>query len=361
MTLRRPRAAVLLNGEQIPWVDIEVESNATWAADTFRVTVPTIPTIGTADGIATVARLLSGAPIAADIRAGFPADAASSAAAAALPSIITGRVDTVEYSPGGRLVTLTGRDHTALLIDAPASESWRNMSASQVAVELARRHGLKADVQATARKVGALEGGSHYHQSAMTEWDALCSLAQLEGCVVYVRGDTLTFRPRGLGADYIATWSDTPGEPGTIIAMQASRSLTVARDAVAVIKSWSASAKRTITATYPASAKGRAKPGTPGATSPTVYTRHIPGLTQAQADARAVELHRSITAHEMRITVDLPADGDLTLESRLVVRGTGTAADQTYYPETVVRRMSPSGGYTMTVTAKNRAPENNAP
>ncbi|MFD2271423.1 hypothetical protein ACFS07_10485 [Undibacterium arcticum] len=41
--------------------------------------------------------------------------------------------------------------------------------------------------------------------------------------------------------------------------------------------------------------------------------------------------------------------------------GTGTAFDQTYYPESIVREMDLTGGYTMTIKAKNHSPQSVIP
>ena len=63
-----------------------------------------------------------------------------------------------------------------------------------------------------------------------------------------------------------------------------------------------------------------------------------------------------ITRHERLLSAELP--GDLELDSRSLVRlsGTGTSWDQAYYPESVTRRLSFEGGFTMSLRAKNHSP-----
>jgi hypothetical protein len=53
----------------------------------------------------------------------------------------------------------------------------------------------------------------------------------------------------------------------------------------------------------------------------------------------------------------MPADNILTTENIIKVVGTGTAFDQVYFPDSIVRSFGWDSGYTMTVNAKNHGVE----
>ncbi|MGC7986037.1 type IV secretion protein Rhs, partial [Salmonella enterica] len=84
-----------------------------------------------------------------------------------------------------------------------------------------------------------------------------------------------------------------------------------------------------------------------------IYTYTIPGLTQEQALQRAQTIYAELIAHEMKLTATLPGDNILGIDTMVQVMGTGTAWDQTYYPDSVTRRMSFDEGYSMNLHAKN--------
>jgi phage protein D len=87
------------------------------------------------------------------------------------------------------------------------------------------------------------------------------------------------------------------------------------------------------------------------------YSFVRPNLTKEAAQKRANEKLRELSAHEMRISAELPGDSLLTMRALVELSGTGTAFDQTYYPDSIVRSMSVRDGYTMRLTAKNHSPE----
>ena len=53
------------------------------------------------------------------------------------------------------------------------------------------------------------------------------------------------------------------------------------------------------------------------------------------------------------MSAHLPADNYLTISAPISVQGTGTPADQIYYPRLITREMSIDEGYSMTVEAQN--------
>lgn len=359
---RQPRGLVRINGEVVPgWISWEVDNNTFYQADTFRCRFALSKMPPDKDA----AWWSSQKEIFVEVLAGFPVDP-ERFDAAELDSLIYGKVDDVTYDPVGRLIELCGRDLTSELIDAKTTEKFQNLTSSQIAELLAKRHGLIPVVVATKTKAGKYYEIDHARLTdERSEWDLLTYLAHEERYVVYLKGKELHFEPLPEESQnpYVLLWeppTDDRGFPifnGTSISF--TRNLTVAKGVVVTVRSWNAKNKKAFSVTYPThKAKGTA----PGKSSPPAqnYYFTIPGLTPEQALQRAQAKHKEITQHEMRLSFSMPADTILKGKDIIRVEGTDSAFDQTYYPESINRTMSLSDGYAMTGSAKNVSPENQA-
>ncbi|WP_331693480.1 hypothetical protein [Pandoraea sputorum] len=356
-----PRGAVRLNDSLITgWVSWDAESNSFYSADTFRVTL--------------VADML---PPDRDTRwfseqedmfvelfGGYVGDP-ERYSLTDLDSQLYGRVDDIDFDIVAGTIELVGRDLTSAFIDAKTTEKWPNLTASAIAIQLAKRHGLTPVVTATTSKAGKYYEIDHVNMSDQrSEWDILTYLAHVEGFVVYVSGRELYFEPKTdpNATPYLIQWvppDESKGYPSSnVIEMKFTRSLTVSRGIQVVVRTWNAKQKKGFTVSYPNKAKstqaGKAKPF--GGVQTYSYT--IPGLTQEQALQRAQTIYAELVAHEMKLSIPrMPADSILKVTAVIQVAGTGTAWDQRYFPDSVVRRMSMSDGYAMSVNAKNHAPD----
>jgi len=355
---RQPRGVVKINGVRTQWVSWELDNNAFYQADTFRVKLALSaqpdPTI-----------FASASELDVEIFAGFPADPANYTEAE-LKSLIYGLVDDVTYDPVQAVVELSGRDFTSVLVDTKTTDKWPNLTASQIAEQIAKAHDLTPVVTATTAKVGTYYEIDHARLSTQrSEWDVLTYLANEEGYMVYVRGRELHFEPRPSpdAEPYVLTWQAPTTERGHAIfdgkSVMFSRNLTLAKDVTVYVRSWNAKNNQGFTQkaksarTKNTVLKKAAQP----IGEPQVYTFNIPGLTPEQALQRAQSLLREITAHEVKMTAHLPADNVLDITKMIQVVGTGTAFDQMYYPDSIIRQMSLSDGYQMTIHGKNHSPE----
>lgn len=358
--LRRPRGIVRINDEVIDgWLEIETDNNTFYEADTFRVTFPA--------RVLDLAALVGAAEVKVEVLAGFPRDA-SRFDPSELNTIVLGNVDDLSFDPVMNVVMLSGRDYTAKLIDAKTTEKFANQTASEIAEVLAKRHGLTPVVTKTTTKVGKYyEIDEVRLTDARTEWDLLTWLANEtltddgRKFIAYVQADELHFEPQASPDEdaYVLRWS--PPATGRAFAeapavsMSFTRNLTVLRDVVVTVKSWSQKQKKAVEAVYPTKAKG-VQPGQSEAKRQ-LHEYRYPNLTQEQALQKAQAIHRDLTLQEVRLNASMPADNALTPRRLVQVTGTGTVFDQTYYPDSVRRRMSNDGGYTMDISAKNRSPE----
>ncbi|QOR55290.1 MAG: hypothetical protein SHS37scaffold220_59 [Phage 67_12] len=354
-------ASAVTNLEVDAWESWEVTSNTYYEADTFRVSFATsaLPAERDASWFSTQTQVFI------EILAGFPADPANPIATE-LTSLIYGRVDEVDLDLANGRLTLTGRDLTAVFIDAKITSLYENQHASDIAKLLAASHGLTPIVTATPQPSGTLYKHSQVRMQAdRSEWDLLTWLAREEGMVCYVSGFELHFEPdtRETDVPYLIYWQpgdNTFASPSSnAISLALSRALTISKGITVTVRSPSITKKTPVIESYPSRPKtiqaGKAAPF--GGVQTYSYTM-APGKSSVQAQQFAEERYRQIVAHEMKVHADLPGDNILTTRVILRVQGTGTAFDQDYFPTEIVRTMSLDDGYRMTVSAKNSSPDN---
>ncbi|MCB8874774.1 hypothetical protein [Acidisoma silvae] len=296
----------------------------------------------------------------ADIRVGL-APAGMPPVAAIWQNLITGPIDEIAIDMVAGTVQLTGRDFSALLIDTLSAESFVNQTASEIAQTLAMRHGLNPKVTATVTPVGRYYQDGHsilsLYQSSktVTEWDLLCALAEAEGYDLFVQGQSLTFAPP-LTAQLPAVWQWMPGGTGcsTMTALRMERSLALARDILVTVQSWNSRQQTMITQTVHASASStvrNARTSTNATASTYVLLR--PNLTAEQAMNLAALTLADLSRHERVVTATMPGDLSLSPRALVTLQGTGTAFDQTYVVDEVLRRVSLQDGFVQTVRAVN--------
>jgi len=354
---RRPRGMVVINDIPINWVEFEVVNNNHYQADTFRIELP----ISEQDEALTPQFWATEAPLLVEIFAGFPNDP-ESYSNEDLKSLILGEVDELEFNPQTALITLSGRNLAARFIDNKTTEGFDNLTASQVATKLAERRGLNAFVITTTTKVGTFYSNTQSFSTYQhTEWDLLTFLANQENFSVFVNGNTLYFQPKAEPNDnpYVLQWQKTDEEYSypryNGKRLRLSRSLTMAKDVIVKVRSWNSKQKKPFTKVA-RSTRNKGSRRQPGIQE---YSYIFPGLTAEQALQKAQQILRDITAHEVKLMAELPADNILTVDNIIQLAGTGTAFDQVYYVDSITRRMSLTEGYNMTIAAKNHSTESN--
>ena len=342
---RQPRVAVAINGTLVgEIITVLVHQNNYLAADTFRVVVAW--------------NLDAGVPSWTQLDV-IELDVKIAQAGGTAQSVITGLADEVTTDLASGTVTITGRDFTAQFIEAKTAEKFQNLTSSQVVALLAARHGLASQVSATTTPTGNFYDSDHaVVTNEVSEGTLLSFLAGREGFDIFFSGETLYFQP---AADLT---KDVPFEVfctiggsypvGNVSRLVTRRSLTLARDVIVKVISWSHEAKAAISATRRAekttsSAHGSGSPAT-------TYVIREAGLTQDQANSLADTKLRDLTLHERRIDFELPGDLSITPRSLVRLSGTNTDFDQTYFVSQIQLLFSLEKGFLMKVTAKNASP-----
>ena len=350
-TVRAPRAQVLINGAVMQGlVGISVNLTNNFEAATFTIDANIEP------GYAQNESWWSNqAKVTAQIQIGY-----LSGASVAWTTILSGVVDAYDIDFDSRAINLTGRDLAAQLIDTKTAQTYANQTSSEIVTQLAQAAGLTPVVTPTKTPVGRYYQIDHARMSLgafhsdITQWDLCIYLAQQEGFDLFVSGTSLYFQPPGTSSNaYNISWQ--LGEDNipisNVMALRGHHALTLAKGVSVTIKSWHSGLKRPIIAkTADPTYKGKEDDGTQD------FVFYVPNLTPQQAIALANQRYADITRHLRTITFDAP--GDLVLTPRLVVvlTGTGTSFDTTYYPDTIDLKLSFQEGFCMTVSCKNIPP-----
>jgi phage protein D len=354
---RQPRGILKVNGVAFQFVSWEIDSNTHYTPDTFRTSIP----LGGQPKGYDAAWWSSQTKLSVQIYAGFPADP-NNYSVSDLALLFTGRADDFVYRPAVRHIEISGRDRTAELINTKTTEKYANMTSSQIATKLAQNHGLTPVVTNTTAKVGRYYTQDYVRlQTDRTEWDLLTFLAREEGFECAVRGDSLYFQPVASPDNpYQFLWSEpgaaAPNFPA--IELEFTHNYSLAKDIVVQVRSWDPKRKQGFTKT--AKATHTKSPALKGAAAATydvqTYTQTFTNLTPEAAQARANQILKDLTSHELKVSIEGPANNDLMVGQPFSISGTGTAYDQTYYPDSIVRSMDETG-YRWTIRAKNHPVE----
>ena len=350
--VRVPSARTLINGKALAGtISAEIRSNAHYQADGFTVEFA-LNAPGGRDLDWWGADERKGELF--DVRLSLDGDERS---------FILGEADRIDVHPVTGLVRVEGRDLTARFIEHRSQEAFQNKTASEVATILATRRGLTPVVTATTTPVSRFYGADHdrvqhdQFSSVGTEWDLLTRLAQAEGFDCFVTGRELHFQPAVDPAKtepFAVKW-DQDERKSDILKIDLSRSLTLAKDVVVIVRSWASAKGRGFSRSSPAGqTKAKVNAGT---AQRYVFTR--PNLTEDAAQKEADRLREEITKHERTLSFDVPGELELSPRSMLLVSGVG-GWDQRYFVNTITRRISFDGGFVQSVTAKNKNVESNA-
>lgn len=361
-TARRPRGVVKISGQPAIPLSMHVVSNSHFQCDTFSFTMAAFEADGGFD-LAFWGGLPAGAQ--AELSIGFLQEGDDvRAVPSQLQQLIFGQIDDVSVDLGQGVVTLSGRDLTALLIDNKVAKLYANQTASQIVTDLAGQVGLSTDITATKTPLG------QYSRSQYTEcrhdapmWDWITTLAEAEGFDAYVTGRTLYFGPPKAdnSKPYEISFSRdqmTGTQNLSIEDLQLKKALTLAKDITVTVISYDRGKKIPIKAV--AKRQGAAKAASTsfrqGSTSQN-YTIRRPGLTQQQALQLAQKTLADLSLHERTFSGTLPDDdGTLTSRSKVNISGTDTDWDQSYFIDTVTREFN-FGQFETTITAKNHQVE----
>lgn len=356
---RYPRFYLKINNNVVKkgLLSIQIEESSFYCADTFTITLAI-------DGLQSILNDQYFSDIGAiliEIYIGFLEE--ENQELSNLPRVMVGQVDDVVLNESTRVLTLSGRDLTARFIDNTTTKKFLNLTASEAAIQLAKKEGLNPVVTPTKAKIGTYYTDNYVAVSTnRTEWDLLSTWAQIAGYSVFVRDYSLYFQPLPTPTQtpYLITFQKNNNKNmatnSNVTQLQTKHSLTIAKDVFVEVRSFNPATGKAIKATARSSPlKRNVLAGVPrGVGNAQIYIFVKGGLNKEQAIQFAQQKLKDITKNERVITFTLPADDLLHKDSVIKVTGLNTSFDQIYYPSSINRTLS-MGGYHMTVTAKNHS------
>lgn len=349
---RQPRGIVLINGTAIRWTSMQVTTTTFYMADNYRVEIP----LSNQPAFLTLQYLTSMVPITIKVYMGFPSNP-NAYTQADLQLMIVGDVDMLDIDPLTQTAAFSGRDLTSRFIDTKTYNKYPNQTASTIATQLAQQQGLNPVITSTSDKVGTFYTDQNtLMMRETTQWDLLSFLSQQEDFVVYVEGENLIFKPRPTDSTnpfilqyqlptILGNINSSPSFNGMTLKLK--RSLTLAQGVTVKIRvPASPQTGAAFTTVVHSNRKSQST------TNNQIYSYTFPGLNKNQALARANQIIRDITIHELRLEASIPGELMLKKDSLIKLVGTGTTLDQYYYADNVTRNMSITT-FDQTISAKN--------
>lgn len=335
--LRHPRALVIVGGQRIRPIECTVHLTTHQSADTFNA-ILALDKNGLDEKY-----WADTSPIPIEIIG------TNDAQTGGWVSMIVGNVDKPEIDLIERTVRISGRDATAKMINKKTNERWQNKKASEIVKEIAGRHGLKVKLSDTLTKAGLQYKDDHNRISDQdSEWNVIIKLAKQEGCVAFVKGDTLYFRAvDSTEGDvyklrYAPPTNLSPAR-GTFTQLRMVRDLNLAKKISVRHRSYQHKTEKVVDSTYESEGAGDGSLD---------YDLRGANLTQDQNDQIASRKLAEIASHERTIVVGCP--GDTAVDPRMMISlsGTGTGFDQEYMISTVEHIWSE--GYRMLINVRNK-------
>lgn len=356
---RTPRAIVQISGITVLWQSIMLTTTYVYVASTYMVTVP----LNSQPSPVDFNYWALAGELTVKIYIGFPLDA-NNYGTGDLDLMIAGDCTDFEIDPLSGNVTLHGRDLSSRLIDKKITKTFGNFTTSQVVQQFANDNQLTPNVTPTKNKIGnVFQNQQMLISNNSTQWDLIMLMARLDGYYAYVDGETLIYEPAPVAGDvknpfilqYAPPTASNPSPAFNGMHFTLSRTMALASDVQVVVKiPFNAKTGKAFSFTASSSHRDKGFKFIPKGKVKR-YVHVLSGLTPEQATQRAFSLLESLISHEVRLHAFVPGSNLLKRDSLIKVTGTGSDFDQIYYPDEVVRRISPDEGYTMQLIAKNRS------
>jgi hypothetical protein len=321
LPLEQPQARISIDGVPIAGlVELEIDAGGYFLAGRFQV--------GFALGVTPA---FGGAYFASLTNQNISIEVAPDGVGYA--TLLLGRIDAVRIEWNRNIAFVFGRDLTGLLIDTEIAQSYVNQTASQIAGVIADEHGFVPNITPTWTLVGQYYQRDHARTAlglnahVTTEWELLTALAQEEGLLVSVSGNTLNFGGIEVGSPLFVT-------PRNLSAL--TFDMIAALPGAITVKSWNSRSKNVVAETY-------------GAGLTTTIVR--PNLTQTQAQSLAQAHAQILGQHQLIMQARMPGDTALSPGMQLALVGTGMGLDQIYVVDAVRRRLDGKVGFVQDIKA----------
>jgi phage protein D/phage baseplate assembly protein gpV len=266
----------------------------------------------------------------------------------------------VEYDMGGTFTVIRGYDQTHRFFRGRRTESYQQMTASDIATKIAQRAGLQlGEVTATTIVF------DHYSQAGQTDWEVLSALARTNNLEVAVREGKFSFT-----APAVASAAPPPGgvadtDPlvqalGKDLLRFRSIVTSAAQVGKVEVRGWDVATKKALTATETAATTRIELPTvTPQALAktfgdPTYVATDVPYRTQAEVDEAAKALADESASAFAEFEGTARGNPKLRAGAAVSLDGLGEPFDGKYTITTSRHRFDPVTGYTTSFSVTGR-------
>lgn len=346
----QPRAIVLIDDIPVKTISIEITTGQFGYADTYTINIPLNdqPKPINRDYFA------GNQDILVKIYIGYPPNP-DTFTTNDLDLLMVGTADVYHDDLCSNIISINGRDLTSRFIDSQLSQAFPNQTSSNIVITLANAQGLTPQVTPTK----AIVGSFYYNQQTLlsnqsSQWDLITFLAQQEGFVCFVQGETLVFEKKPIAPSnpYLITYTpstvNSPIPYSNVDMLEIITNTNIASNVQVTVRVPYDVKTGTAFSTTVSSQK---KKGSGKNKKKFVYRK--PGLSPQQANQLAAQLLNQHISQGIAISVRLPGDNLLKKDSVIQLNGTGTAYDQLYYPDEIHRSISLDHGYKMYCYARN--------
>jgi phage protein D len=265
-----------------------------------------------------------------------------------------------EFDAGGTFTVVRGYDQAHRLFRGRRTASYVQVTASDVATQVARRAGLAVGTVAATTTVY-----DHVGQTGETDWDFLARLARESDREVLVRDGKFSFAAPKAAAEAPASGGGRQRDPLVLqlgLDLLRFRSvLTSAQQAGKVeVRGWDVATKKALTATAPAKTTSAELPTVTPADlakkfgDPVHVATDVPYRTQAEVDGAAKTLADDLAGTFAELEGVARGNPELRAGTPITVDGLGVPFDGKYTVTTSRHRFDPATGYTTQFSVSGR-------
>lgn len=329
---RSPRLSVLVDGLEVSSaVDARVVSNNYYSSDWFEVSF----SLSDAGAFGVEYWLTTPKPL-------IEISVATHTSTKPTP-LIVGYGDTVSVDVLRGLVSVNGRDLSALLVDSTLHRTFPNPIAEEIVSLLALSHGLIPMVTPTAGPLGRHFAGTvslsadAYYSRTSTDWDLIVSLAYHYGYDAFVQGRSLYFLPSG-----------SPLAPTTLLSPGDISQIRIIKDYQRQdekninLISWDSQLQNNSSSVLDSSFQDP---------NPTFIAISEPNLSEHRLHVTASNILNQIRRQSIKLFLSMPGDTVLSARTLISLTKFGVPIDSTYAIECIDRTIGSQSGYQQRIRA----------
>jgi phage protein D len=257
-----------------------------------------------------------------------------------------------EFDDGGTFTVIRGYDPAHRLFRGRRTESYLQMTASDIATKVAQRAGLTVGTIKPTTTVF-----EHVSQAGTTDWDLLDSLAKQVGYEITVRDGKFGFGPPTTASTAPAATAAGSGNPLVLkLGTDLLRFRSVVTSAEQVkeveVRGWDVSSKQALTARAPAKTQTAELPDASPADlarifgDPAYVSTDVPHRTQAEVDTAAKALAEEIAGGFAEFVGVARGNPELRADAAVSIDNLGAPFDGKYTVTTSRHHFDPTTGYT---------------